>query len=224
MRIPKLLSTTLDGKKFVLQFETGERRYFYVEELIGALNNLNVGKFSVTDLKKSRVDEHGILTFPTVQIELTTAEGTNRYPYDLDPDYIYHSSISEETSIGQIFKEMRLSQSLTQEDVAERCNTTRGYISKFENDSIQVEWNTLRKLFFLGLGVKINPTKLISPLVPVHSAFSSTRTTDEYIHRRDVVRVEDVYLSFIDINWEIKNQAKSGRARISKPWQFELEG
>jgi len=53
--------------------------------------------------------------------------------------------------IGAMLKEARLSKGLTQEALAEKCGTTKAYISKVENNLKDVRLSTLRNIVENGL-------------------------------------------------------------------------
>ena len=54
--------------------------------------------------------------------------------------------------IGALIHEARLEKGLTQEELAERCGTTRSYISRIENNIKEVRISTLQKIVELGFG------------------------------------------------------------------------
>ncbi len=58
----------------------------------------------------------------------------------------------EAFKLGIILQQARLEKGLTQEQLAERCGTNKGYISKVENNIKDVRISTLQKIVELGLG------------------------------------------------------------------------
>jgi ribosome-binding protein aMBF1 (putative translation factor) len=54
--------------------------------------------------------------------------------------------------IGALIHEARLEKGLTQDELAEKCGTTKSYISKIENDIKEVRLSTLQKIIELGFG------------------------------------------------------------------------
>jgi HTH-type transcriptional regulator / antitoxin HipB len=58
----------------------------------------------------------------------------------------------EEFKLGIILQQARLEKGMTQEQLAERCGTNKGYISKVENNIKDVRISTLQKIVELGLG------------------------------------------------------------------------
>ncbi|HEX5112081.1 MAG TPA: helix-turn-helix transcriptional regulator [Saprospiraceae bacterium] len=53
--------------------------------------------------------------------------------------------------IGVLLQEARLKKGLTQQELAERCGTNKGNISKIENDIREVRISTLQKIVEEGL-------------------------------------------------------------------------
>jgi HTH-type transcriptional regulator/antitoxin HipB len=58
----------------------------------------------------------------------------------------------EAFNLGGMLQQARLEKGLTQEELAERCGTNKGYISKVENNIKEVRISTLQKIVELGLG------------------------------------------------------------------------
>jgi HTH-type transcriptional regulator/antitoxin HipB len=54
--------------------------------------------------------------------------------------------------LGFLLQQARLEKGLTQEELAEKCGTNKGYISKIENNIKEVRLSTLQKIVELGLG------------------------------------------------------------------------
>ena len=58
----------------------------------------------------------------------------------------------ETFKLGAMIQEARLEKGMTQEELAEKCGTNKGYISKIENNIKEVRISTLQKIVELGLG------------------------------------------------------------------------
>jgi DNA-binding XRE family transcriptional regulator len=58
----------------------------------------------------------------------------------------------ETFKIGFLIQQARLEKGLTQQELADKCGTNKGYISKIENDIKEVRLSTLQKIVELGLG------------------------------------------------------------------------
>lgn len=54
--------------------------------------------------------------------------------------------------LGYLIQQARIKKGLTQEQLAEKCGTNKGYISKIENNLKEVRFSTLKKIVELGLG------------------------------------------------------------------------
>ncbi len=54
--------------------------------------------------------------------------------------------------LGYLVQQARIKKGMTQEELAEKCGTNKGYISKIENDIKEVRISTLQKIVELGLG------------------------------------------------------------------------
>lgn len=54
--------------------------------------------------------------------------------------------------LGAMIHDARLKKGLTQEELAEKCGTTKSYISRIENNVKEVRISTLQKIVELGLG------------------------------------------------------------------------
>jgi ribosome-binding protein aMBF1 (putative translation factor) len=57
----------------------------------------------------------------------------------------------EAFKLGFILQQARLKKGLTQEELAIKCGTNKGYISKIENDVKEVRLSTLQKIVEIGL-------------------------------------------------------------------------
>jgi len=58
----------------------------------------------------------------------------------------------ETFKLGFLIQQARLEKGLTQEELAKKCGTNKGYISKIENNIKEVRISTLQKIVELGLG------------------------------------------------------------------------
>lgn len=57
----------------------------------------------------------------------------------------------ESFKLGYIIQQARLEKGMTQEELADKCGTNKGYISKIENDIKEVRISTLQKIVEIGL-------------------------------------------------------------------------
>jgi len=58
----------------------------------------------------------------------------------------------ENFKLGFLIQQARLEKGMTQEQLAEKTGTNKGYISKIENNIKEVRISTLQKIVELGLG------------------------------------------------------------------------
>ena len=58
----------------------------------------------------------------------------------------------EEFKLGVLLQQARLQKGMTQEELAIKCGTNKGYISRVENNIKDVRLSTLRKIVEIGLG------------------------------------------------------------------------
>jgi len=58
----------------------------------------------------------------------------------------------EAFKLGFLLQQARIEKGMTQEELAVKCGTNKGYISKIENDIKEVRISTLQRIVELGLG------------------------------------------------------------------------
>ena len=58
----------------------------------------------------------------------------------------------EAFKLGVMMQEMRLQRNMTQEQLAEKCGTTKNYISRIENDASDIRLSTLMRIVREGFG------------------------------------------------------------------------
>jgi DNA-binding XRE family transcriptional regulator len=58
----------------------------------------------------------------------------------------------EAFKLGVIIQELRKEKGLTQEQLAEKCGTTKTYISRIENDASDIRLSTLMRIIREGFG------------------------------------------------------------------------
>jgi DNA-binding XRE family transcriptional regulator len=62
----------------------------------------------------------------------------------------------ESFKLGVMLQDLRKQKNLTQEQLAEKCGTTKTYISRIENDASDIRLSTLLRIIREGLGGQIN--------------------------------------------------------------------
>lgn len=58
----------------------------------------------------------------------------------------------EAFKLGVLLQEMRKVKGLTQQELAEKCGTSKTYISRIENDASDIRLSTLMRIINVGLG------------------------------------------------------------------------
>ncbi len=58
----------------------------------------------------------------------------------------------EAFKLGFLLQKARLEKGMTQQELADKCGTNKGYISKIENNIKEVRISTLQKIVEIGLG------------------------------------------------------------------------
>ena len=125
--------------------------------------------------------------------------------------------------LGSKIKRMRIKMNLTQEDLANRCDLSKGFISQLERDKVSPSIATLRDILeCLGSNLK--------------DFFNSDETVEKVVYtREDINEVSDTELGYI-IDWLIptaqKNEmepillrlSKGGRSGQYDPYEGEIFG
>jgi HTH-type transcriptional regulator / antitoxin HipB len=62
----------------------------------------------------------------------------------------------ETFKLGAILQDLRKEKGLTQEQLAEKCGTTKTYISRIENNASDIRLSTLIRIIQVGLGGHLN--------------------------------------------------------------------
>lgn len=63
--------------------------------------------------------------------------------------------------LGVLIQEMRVKKHMTQEQLADKCGTTKSYISKIENNASDIRLSTLMRIITDGLGAKLSLSLVI---------------------------------------------------------------
>jgi DNA-binding XRE family transcriptional regulator len=62
----------------------------------------------------------------------------------------------EAFKLGVMIQELRKEQGLTQEQLAEKCGTTKNYISRIENNASDIRLSTLMRIIREGFGKRLH--------------------------------------------------------------------
>ena len=82
----------------------------------------------------------------------------------LDKEYGKKGSAKRETyeqgfeafKLGVMLQELRKEKGMTQEQLADKCGTTKTYISRIENNASDIRLSTLMRIIQVGLGGHLN--------------------------------------------------------------------
>lgn len=64
----------------------------------------------------------------------------------------------EAFKLGVMLQELRKQRGMTQQDLADKCGTTKNYISRIENDASDIRLSTLMRIIQEGLGAHLRLT------------------------------------------------------------------
>lgn len=163
--LPRILKVVevRDGKIHCV-FNTGEYRIISIDKFIvdhGLEKAENVIRLRDRETVEQVVVDGGTLSWPNLRHRVSLPGGKEfEVAYDLDPIMLYESS-TEDTErerrnrIGDLLKAARKSVGLTQEELASRVGTSKGYISRIENNRSDIELNTLRRIVEVGLDKRL---------------------------------------------------------------------
>ena len=79
-----------------------------------------------------------------------------KYGKQGEPDRDLWEQEYEAFKIGVIIHEMRKKMNLTQQQLADKCGTTKSYISRIENDASDIRLSTLMRIIRQGLGANLH--------------------------------------------------------------------
>ncbi len=65
---------------------------------------------------------------------------------------------AEAFCLGVMLHQMRIDSGMTQQQLAEKCGTTKTYISRIENDASDIRLSTLMRIFSQGFGKRLRLT------------------------------------------------------------------
>lgn len=64
----------------------------------------------------------------------------------------------EAFKLGVMLQELRKQKGMTQQELADKCGTTKNYISRIENDASDIRLSTLMRIIQEGLGAHLKLT------------------------------------------------------------------
>ena len=163
-RILKIIDVTEEGS-IACVFNNGEYRLVslakFVEDhkLEGSVQ-LRRLLINPNELRQVEVVD-GTLSFPTIKQTVELSDGQSfSVAYDLDPIMLYESSVEDvererANQIGGQLRAARKRVGITQEELASRVGTSKGYISRIENNRSDIELSTLRRIVEVGLDKRV---------------------------------------------------------------------
>jgi DNA-binding XRE family transcriptional regulator len=85
------------------------------------------------------------------------------FTYHLDQEYGKPANITrteyeegfESFKLGVLLQELRTHEGMTQEELANKCGTTKSYKSRIENDASDNRLSTIMRIFREGLGKQL---------------------------------------------------------------------
>ena len=163
-RILKLIEVT-EGGNIACVFNTGEYRIINLAKFVDdhqLHDSAQLRRLINTPAELQQVAVlDGTLSFPSIQQTITLSDGQAfTVAYDLDPVMLYESSIEDVkrervNRIGEQLRAARKRAGITQEELASRVGTSKGYISRIENNRSDIELSTLRRIVEVGLDKRL---------------------------------------------------------------------
>ncbi|MCF8226162.1 MAG: helix-turn-helix domain-containing protein [Bacteroidales bacterium] len=165
IKIPRILKINwINELSISVVFNNGESRIIDFRKV---LKKIGVDSdspahilFDSKEFAKVKI-EGSTLSWSNVDQYITSRNGKKiKVPYEIGADVLLKYSQPEKSElslkIGQMIREARLKNGLTQQDLALKSGTSRTYISRIENDRSDLEIATLRKIIETGLGRKLD--------------------------------------------------------------------
>ena len=162
--IPRILKIDqVDGANIHCLFNSGEYRIINLDDFVSKYklqSNATLEEI-VNDDDLIVVVKDGTLSFPAYKKSIKLESGKEfQVDFDLDPVMLYESShpddsLNQNYLIGKLLKSARKKVGLTQEELANRVGTSKGYISRIENDRTDIALKTLRRIVEVGLNKRI---------------------------------------------------------------------
>jgi DNA-binding XRE family transcriptional regulator len=165
IKIPRILKINwIKELSISVVFNNGESRIIDFRKVLKniGVNESSPAKILFDSNEFGKVELEGnTLSWNNVEQYITMRNGEKmKVPFEIGADVLLKFSQPEKSElslkIGQLIREVRLKNGLTQQDLALKSGTTRTYISRIENDRSDLEIATLRKIVETGLGKKLD--------------------------------------------------------------------
>lgn len=161
IKIPRIIKIEkVQDVQVQCMFNNGESRMLDFKKIF------DDWKISNTDIEFPLLDpnefkkvtlRNATLSWPSIEIKIKNEKGEIEiHPYEIGADVLY--KLSEELTIiakpgfGSLIRTARLKAGMTQAQLAQRSGTSRFYISRLENNNMDLEMSTFRKIVEAGLG------------------------------------------------------------------------
>ncbi len=164
IKIPRILKINwINELSISVVFNNGESRIIDFRKVLNKLNLKETSPINILyesiELKKVELDNN-TLSWNNVEQYITMRnKQKQKVPFQIGADVLLKHSRPEKSDlalkIGRLIRESRLSQGLTQQELAVMSGTSRNYISRIENDRSDIELGTLRKIIETGLGKQL---------------------------------------------------------------------
>ena len=164
IRAPRILKINwIDGLSISVVFNNGESRVIDFSNLLQDLgvqpDSPEAILYDTKAFANVTLNEQ-TLSWDNVEQHISLRNGEKKkVPYEIGPDILLKYSKSENSNpssgIGQMIRDTRIRNGMSQKELALVSGTYRTYISKIENDRSDVELDTLRKIVETGLGKKL---------------------------------------------------------------------
>jgi len=163
IRIPRILRINeIDGLRISVLFNNGQDRIIDFENVFKILNisrqSIEHKLLNPLEFKKVKLNNY-TLSWDNAKIIIETKDKKLELPYEIGADVLYKWSEPdnkrEELQIGNMLKNLRIKEGLTQDEVALLSGTSRTYISRIENNQSDIELFTLQKIVKAGFNKKL---------------------------------------------------------------------
>jgi DNA-binding XRE family transcriptional regulator len=165
-RLPKILRiNSVDKKRLKISvlFSTGEDRVLdfnriFKKDWAVTKNDFEYKLTDPNEFAKVKLVNH-TLSWDNVEIPITTFDRKKKkVPFEVGADTLYTLSEADQAfniPVGSLFRQARLAANLSQDKVAQLSGTSRTYITKVENNGVDMEIMTLKKLVEAGLNRRL---------------------------------------------------------------------
>lgn len=154
-RLPRILKINeIKGLKISVLFSNGQDRILDFEKI--AHHKMKVTAkmpayklLDPKELKKAKLNNF-TLSWSNISTEVKFKDNILKVPFEIGADTLLKWSDAdmdrEDINVGELLKQVRIKDGMTQEEVAILSGTSRTYISRIENNKSDIELFTLEKI------------------------------------------------------------------------------